>query len=1343
MLATKMGAPSADCLFSEKIYWLNQLKGELPETTLIPDFVRPQNGGGKTQAIVFELDTAIAHSILNLGQGSDISVYVFLLSVVNSLLTRYTRCSDFVVGVPAYSVEGVKQGENVALPLRGQVRADVSFKDFLLQTKAILIDAYVHQNYPLEHLHSLLGRPYDPNRQPLFDIVVSLENIHDTGAIASLKTDLTIVFAIDGDRITGRIDYSNLLFATETMQQFARSCINGIESIVRQPTIAIQDIAFLKPADQQQQLAFNLPLAPYPIEQTLNQLFEKQVAQTPDQSAVVWHETRLTYRELNQQANQVGRQLRDSGLQPGELVGILKGRDPSFLAAILAIHKAGGAYVPIDSTYPGDRIRYMLTDSKVRFLLTDAATLGALGDLLSDLGQADFGVEHIICLDELSDGVPDGVPEQFTAAETVTVSDRSILTQLAVANLPEQHAAIHPAYMLYTSGSTGRPKGAIIRHDGAVNHIYAQLEALDLRPSFNFLQSAPASSDISVWQFLGPLLTGGKTVILDTEAVCDPAALLTVLQTETLTLAELVPGVLKALIDHASQLSAEARSLPQLKWMMVTGEYVAVEVVNQWLQLYPDIPIINAYGPTEAADDITQAVLTQPLPANQRTVPIGQPLANLNLYILDPQTRLLPIGAPGEIAVSGIGVGNGYWQNPVKTSASFVPNPFLSPDETGAEHHKLIYKTGDLGRWRTDGSLEFLGRIDNQVQIRGFRIELGEIEAVLMQHPAIGETVVVVRDDYPGRQMLVAYWVASVSPSEADELVTNSGGGSMIGSDISLQLRQFLQEQLPEHMVPSAFVSLERLPRTPSGKVDRRSLPIPEQMRSSQQSYVAPSTSVEMAIAEIWQEILGIEQVGIHDNFFELGGHSLLITQLFTRLSNTFEVKVALRRLFNDPTIATIAQEVQRLQQDPHAESEPEPVIDFAAEALLDPMIQPEGTAYDPDCLPTAIFLTGATGFLGAFLLYELLQQTQADIYCLVRSANAEVGGQKIQANLVTYQLWDDAFSDRIKPVVGDLAQPRLGMSEAVFADLATRLDMIYHSGAQVNAIAPYETFKAANVLGTQEVLRLASQVKIKPVHFVSSIGVVPPGQAGANQIREDSPLDLAELPGSGYARSKWVAEKLVTAARDRGLPTCIYRPGFITGHSQTGICNPDDVIYRMIKGCIQIGSLPKLEFALDLNPCDYVSQAIVHLSSQKDSLNQVFHLVNPQPISMATIFQYISTLGYPVEFIDYASWRTQLVNKGNAENALYPLIPAFAAQEKFSPEVGSVAGSVNAVAEPSPPPDPRPMVQPFDAQNTRVGLAGSPVSCPALDKTLLDNYFTHLVQRKFLTPPIPVTSNV
>ncbi|MEM6427543.1 MAG: AMP-binding protein, partial [Cyanobacteria bacterium P01_D01_bin.128] len=469
MLATTTDAPSASRLFSEKIYWLNQLQGELPETALITDFVGAQNegshpggntggnaGGNKNQSVEFELDGAVSRAVINLARGSDLSVYVLLLSVVSTLLTRYTRRLDFIVGVPAYAT-GAGEPGNVALPLRGQIVGGSSFKDVLLQTKANLIDVYLHQTYPLEALYEALYAQIggsQPKRPLLFDVVVLLENIHSAAAIADLKTSLTIAFAIEGDRIRGRIDYSDALFAAGTIQQLARCCVNGIESVVHQPTSPVEDIAFLKAADRERQLAFNSPpvasTGAYPLQQTISQLFEVQVAQTPDRPAAVWRQIRLTYRELNGQANQIGRYLQQLGLQPGEFVGILKGRDIHFLSAILAIHKAGGAYVPMDSAYPRDRLRYMLADSEVRFVLTDAATLESLGDLFGDGGD---GVTQIVCLEAL--------PDDFTTAAAVKISDRSAFSQLAADNLSGPQSAIYPAYMLYTSGSTGRPKGAI------------------------------------------------------------------------------------------------------------------------------------------------------------------------------------------------------------------------------------------------------------------------------------------------------------------------------------------------------------------------------------------------------------------------------------------------------------------------------------------------------------------------------------------------------------------------------------------------------------------------------------------------------------------------------------------------------------------------------------------------------------------------------------------------------------------------------------------------------------------------------------------------------------------
>ncbi|MEM9486394.1 MAG: amino acid adenylation domain-containing protein, partial [Cyanobacteria bacterium P01_F01_bin.116] len=879
MLVEETRGDISESLFFEKVYWLNQLSRELPETNFIADYIRPSQYSGKYKSVQFELDKAVSQAILALSNDSHTSVYIFLLSVVNVLLAKYTNHSDLIVGIPV--LEGHNHDDksvNTVLPLRAQISQELTFKDVLLQVKERTVGAYVNQGYSVDGLTQLLDLPSYQNRCSLFDVVVLLETIHNYDRTIALNNDVTFSFNLESNRIKGKIEYSDALFADGVMGAIAKCYTTLVNQVINRLDIKLQDITFLDEADRFQLLeSFNDNQGIYPLEQTISTLFEKQVEQTPDNIAVVWKDTQLTYQDLNAKANQLARLLQSLGLKPGEFVGILKDRDINFLIAILAIHKARGAYVPIDSTYPLDRISYMLSNSQVRFLLTDNLALGILNNLSASVTR----LRHVICLDSSA--------EQITNAQLsqVKLYRQDNLLQLPTENLDRPSRATDPAYMLYTSGSTGLPKGAIIRHDGAVNHIYGQVDALNLHGGFNFLQSAPASSDISVWQFLGPLLTGGKTVIVDTEIVCNPEKLFKVITTEQLTLVELVPIVLRGLIEHSAQMTTEQRRLPDLSLMMVTGEYVPVELVNQWLQLYPDIKVANAYGPTEAADDITQAIIETPLPENQRTVSIGKPLANLKLFVLDDQMRLVPIGAPGEICVSGIGVGNGYWQNEEKTQASFLPNPFADPERPLPNSNKdLIYRTGDLGRWLPDGSLEFLGRIDNQVKIRGFRIELGEIESLLSQHSSVKETVVIVREDIPGNKVLVAY-IVETKDSKNSELIS--------------QLREFLQERLPEHMVPSVFLPLASLPLTPSGKIDRRSLPAPTRDELTV-AYVAPITPMQESIAEMWQQILGIERAGIHDNFFELGGHSLLITQLLTKLQNTFDIKISLRKLFGSPT---------------------------------------------------------------------------------------------------------------------------------------------------------------------------------------------------------------------------------------------------------------------------------------------------------------------------------------------------------------------------------------------------------------------------------------------------------
>ncbi|MDZ8084261.1 MAG: non-ribosomal peptide synthetase [Nostoc sp. DedQUE12b] len=886
-------------LFSQKIYWLNKLSGELSETNLIQDYVRPSQYIGKNKSHNFELPNYLSQAIIKLTKGSYFLVYLILLSAFKILLQKYTRNNDLIVGIPVYKkIDGINLDylNDQVIPLRTQLSNEITFKNFLIQVKDAAIEAYSHQDYCLDELMKLLNLPQSQNRCQIFDIVVLLENIHSKTELAKLNNDITICFLIENDVISGSIEYSELIFNDENIKLMSHYYINVIESIVINIDIKISDIVFLKDCDKHQVLEqYNNNIQEYPITQTINELFEKQVEKTPNNIAVVHEETKLTYQELNEKANQLAIMLRKLGVSKGEFVGIFKDRNINFLVAIIAIYKAGGAYVPIDSNYPSDRIEYMLSNSEVRFLLTDFCLLNNITELIDNSSQ----LKSIICLDYI---VPKNI--QFFQNQQLTIYDKLDFSNLCKDNLEQVNDAVDPAYMLYTSGSTGLPKGAIVRHDGAVNHIYAQFDELELTEEFCFLQSAPSSTDISVWQFLAPLLIGGKTIIVDIETVAIPEQLFKALKSKKITVVELVPALFGGLLEYTSQLSNHERVLPDLKWMMLSGESVSGKWVNKWLEIYPRIRIANAYGPTEAADDITQFIVNKPFPENQRAVPIGKPLANLNLYILDEKMQLLPIGALGEICVSGIGVGDGYWKNEEKTNFSFVPNPFTDARKNLPGNRKdLIYKTGDLGRWLPDGNIEFLGRIDNQVKIRGFRIELAEIEAFLGQHDAVREAVVVVREDEPDDKRLVAY----VVPKFKFDRDTLASG------ELIQQLRDFLEEKLPGHMVPSAIVQLEALPLAPSGKIDRSALPVPSFKNESELGFVAPRTPTEEIVADIWGQVLKHKHVGIHDNFFDLGGHSLLATQVISRLREAFKIELPLRSLFESPTIAQLVEDIEKM----------------------------------------------------------------------------------------------------------------------------------------------------------------------------------------------------------------------------------------------------------------------------------------------------------------------------------------------------------------------------------------------------------------------------------------------
>jgi amino acid adenylation domain-containing protein/thioester reductase-like protein len=1031
----------------------------------------------------------------------------------------------------------------------------------------------------------------------------------------------------------------------------------------------------------------------------IHQMFEHQSLQTPDAIAVTFQGRQLTYQELNQKANKVAHHLQSLGVKPETLVGVCIERSLEIVVVLLAVLKAGGAYIPLDPNYPADRIALTIADSALPILIVKQAQVTNL--------------------------------PQTTARVIVLERDREIIDLYSSENPVSNVTADNAAYTIYTSGSTGKPKGVQVLHGSVVN----LLDSMSLEPGLTaqdtILAVITVAFDMSIPELFLSLSVGARIVMASDREIADGQLLAQSMITSGATVMQATPATWRLLLATGWQGDRNLK-------ILCGGEAMTRSLADQLLGRCASL--WNMYGPTETT---VYSAIYQVQPGNE-AIPIGHPVANTQIYMItgqcrrkgDPLIQAVP-GQQGEVYIGGDGLARGYLNQPEMTAQRFIPDPFSS--KPGAR----LYRTGDLARLLPDGNIQYMGRADHQVKIRGYRIELGDIDAALSLYPDVREAAVIVREDGVGEKRLVAYVVSKTN--------TNLG----------FKLRGYLKEKLPEYMVPSTFVMMEAMPLTPNGKIDRRALPAPSQERPPlEQSFVAPRNATEQKLAQMWSQVLAIHLIGINDNFFELGGNSLLVAKMIFQLEEIFQVKLPLSSFFEDPTIAGLAQRIDSeavnflklcesanyqpiypagidsLATTGELTDEISPTtidrqssklleklnpFDLQADAILDPSI-----ILDPQIAGIAaetknILLTGVTGFLGAFLLDELLKSTQANIYCLIRCPNLTVGTQKLQQNLARYSLTSAAQSSRAIVVKGDLAQPLFGMSDPEFQQLASQIDVIYHNGAFVNLLYPYAALRDTNAIGTQEILRLASQVKLKPVHFISTLDVFQSNHyAQLEKCLEDDRFPLSSKPESGYAQSKWVAEKLVKTANERGIPTCIYRPGMIIGDSQTGISNTEDQIGMLIRGLIQLGSAPDLALPMHLTPVDYVSQAIVQLSQQPSAWGKAFHLTNSRSLSLTQLVQEIRSHGYQVQSISYEQWLKTLLaqqfDQDNALNSMIPLLTSPSAAYSNYLEVLNL-GKV-------------------DCQNTIAGLEGTTIDCPTIDTDLLNTYFGYFRQSGFLDNP-------
>jgi amino acid adenylation domain-containing protein/thioester reductase-like protein len=993
--------------------------------------------------------------------------------------------------------------------------------------------------------------------------------------------------------------------------------------------------------------------------QAVHHLIEQQAQQTPESVAIAFEQQQISYGQLNRRANQLAHHLRSLGVAPGVLVSLCVERSIDMFVALLSVLKAGGTYIPLDPAYPSDRLEFMLADSQSAVLLTQGN------------------------LDEALQTSPD-LQRVYLDRDAATIAQQSD------ANLDVELTGDDLAYIIYTSGSTGKPKGVQIRHQSLVNLLRSMQVEPGMQPDDTLLAMTTISFDLAVPDLYLPLIVGAKIRLISRAVATNPAQLKDVLSDPEITFVQGTPSTWRMV------LAAGWNGNPHLK-ILCGGEALNLTLANQLLVRVKSL--WNMYGPTET----TVWSMVQQIQPNDQTITLGIPIANTQIYLVEPPTAphqpLVPaaIGGSGEICIGGDGVALGYINRPKLNQEKFIPDPFASSP------HAKLYRTGDLAKYLPNGEIEIIGRVDHQVKIRGHRIELGEIEAILSTHPDIHESVVIAPEDRHGIRQLIAYVVpkpnATITPST---------------------IRQWLSTQLPSPMLPSLVVLMDALPLTPNCKVDRHALPIPT--LDIQTEITPPRTELETKLVQLWSEVLGIE-VGISQNFHECGGDSLRTALLLSRIHESFGIQVPLECLFKAPTAEEFAKILQRIQS----------FITSLATQTTTQQLQLEAEL-PADIIPTKpakpnhhrLFLTGATGFIGAFLLQELLtQHPNARIYCLVRANSIGEASDRLKTIMKRYEIWKDGFGERIIPILGDLEKPCFGLDEQQFRKLADRIDVIYHSGAYVNLIYPYSALRAANVGGTLEVLRLATLTQTIPLHYISTIDVFHAQQYnGSTPILESDELPSAEGYFEGYAQSKWVAEKLVMAARDRGLPTVIYRLGMITGHSQTGSSQLGNLICRMIKGFIQLGNAPDLDMEMVLAPVDYTVKAIAALSVDQTTIGQTFHIVSPHRLSLRQFVSDINALGHRIDLIPDDVWCRQLT-KLSPDNALKPTVSMFTYNDRYG---GTPIETGTFVA------------QTHDNQLATQYLQAAQIDCPAITQATLQAYIDYLCRQDVPSAAAPST---
>ena len=1178
----------SDDIKEKEDYWVNKFKNsEFEQLNLPYDYKATASRSYNGDRVTNIIDEKKFRKIERYAKKIGVSPYMFFISVFYILLYKYTGQSEIILGSPIANRDKNEMKRMVGMFVnnivtKANINSEETFQNFLNEMREQILDDISHQPYPFDMLVKRLGIKTDNSRNPLFDVMFTYQNNQEN--ILKLDNTETQIVEINNNIAkfnlsleikpkshTINIEYCTDLFKKETIERLFEHYINAIDFIMNDVNAKIKDIEIISNTEKNKILyEFNDTKMEYPKDKTITELFEEQVEKTPNDVAVVFEDNKLTYKEVNEKANQLARYLREEkNIKPNDIVGVMLPRSIELISTLIGVLKSGACYIPIDPTYPEKRIEYMLENSDAKFLLTN---------------------------EELF--------QKLNFENRINVYSKEIKIQ-DYHNLKNVNTSTDRSYIIYTSGSTGLPKGVVLKHQSLTNlcsYLNKNVEFLHEDCEYkNMASVTTVSFDIFVFETLVCLQRGLRIILANEDEQRIPQHLNELIKKNNVQLIQMTPSRMQIFLDNIDEIP----NLNQLKYVTLAGEALPLRLRDELLKLGVK-KVYNGYGPSETTVFSTFTDVTK-----MNEINIGIPISNTQIYILDRNLNIVPIGVAGELYISGDGVGLGYLNREDLTNERYINNPFFS--------NSVMYKTGDICKYDNNGQIYYLERADNQVKIRGLRIELEEIENKMLEYPSIKKAKVI-KQTIGNREIISAYYIATKRIRITE-------------------LRKHLYSKLPNYMIPSYFTALDDFPYTPNGKIDKKSLPIPNGiLQSEKNNYIAPKTDLEIKLVSIWENILNMKPIGIKDNFFELGGDSILAMTLNVQLLKITN-KITYSDIFAYPTIMQLAEKIEEKISNEKEEKDLT-YLNKKYEKILNENMNIPLVINENKC--ENILLTGVTGFLGIHILDEFLKKENGKIYVIIRKDPGQTINDKLTNKLHYYfnEKYDKYVNNRIITLEGDISKSGFGLNQEELFKLGNSVDLIINSAAKVSHYGNYQEFYNTNVKSVEKIIDFANAFKKKIFH-ISTLSVSGNSLVDEYYVEQkiNKEIDFCEdnfYIGQSfenvYIRSKFEAEKRILDAIQKGTDAYILRVGNLMPRREDGKFQEnisENAYITRLKTFIKIGYLPQYlkDGYLEFTPIDSTAQAIMSIVKHTNTQNRIYHVFNHNHVYLKDLLKEINSI--------------------------------------------------------------------------------------------------------------------